>query len=199
MGNVTYDKTKYTTHDCNTGPSSLEPSTECWIWINAIRIFNGIGNTQSLIQDWIDKLSTNKQKFGNKNSVSFFNMWIKVTAAILKTLKIKKTQNISEISRHPIKCCYKCIIGRITEVINCCLLEGKFPKIFKVSKLLPIHNNCADTIQENFRQIHILPASQNCLKPFYLNKLSIIFTLNLFFGEQYVSSRDGSTCNNGSC
>ena len=133
--------------------------------------------------------------FVNRNPRSFylFSATTDEVIKIISNLKITKTdknyipvnifKSIKESIRHP-----------LTKIINTSFSLGKFPDIFKLARITPIHKKNAKNLCSNYRPISSLPYLSKIFERLMTNRLVNFFhKFNLFNLHQFGFLKKKST------
>ena len=83
---------------------------------------------------------------------------------ILRNLRNTKSVGLDGISVFVLKLCAHEITPSINYLINLSLKSGKFPKQWKIAKIIPIHKNGDKDTPSNFRPISLLPCVSKILE-----------------------------------
>lgn len=115
-----------------------------------------------------------------------------------KSLKMKNTCDLWDISTKIISNIIESIAPFLVVIFNSCVDEGVFPDLMKHSKVLPLFKSGSKEDPSNFRPISILPTLSKIFEKLILDQLSFHFAKNrLFHSEQYGFTRGRSTTDAG--
>jgi hypothetical protein len=115
-----------------------------------------------------------------------------------KSLKLKNTGDLWDISVKVIKNIIQSIAPYLAVIFNNCVDEGTFPDLMKYSKVIPLFKSGNKEDPNNFRPISILPALSKIYEKLILDQLVSHFSdNNLFHGAQFGFIKGRSTTDAG--
>ena len=84
---------------------------------------------------------------------------------IISNLKCSKSCGMDNINTSIIKLMKAEVIPAITHIVNLSISEAVYPKLYKVSKIVPLYKGKGDTMEPgNFRPVALLPIVSKCLE-----------------------------------
>lgn len=116
------------------------------------------------------------------------------TQTFLKTFKLinlKKSEDLWGVSMAVINHIISTIAPYLTYVFNCCVKEGVFPDLMKLSKIVPLFKSGEKSNISNFRPISILPTLSKVFEKIMLNQLLEHFQNNDLLHSQQFGFRKG--------
>ena len=81
-------------------------------------------------------------------------------------MKNSKTVGIDNIDSYIIKLVASELTPAITHIINLSIQSGKFPKGWKIAKVIPLHKKEDPTLPKNYRPVALL-FFQKCYRKLY--------------------------------
>ncbi|KAG6453216.1 hypothetical protein O3G_MSEX008022 [Manduca sexta] len=97
---------------------------------------------------------------------------------VFKSLNIKSTEDLWGLSVKALQSVIDNIAPILAEIFNCCVRDGIFPDLMKVSKVVPIFKAGCSNTPSNFRPISILPALSKVFEKLMLNQMLVFFNKN---------------------
>lgn len=105
---------------------------------------------------------------------------------IINNLKNSKSKDAYNINVKIIKSLINIIIYPLTKLINQCIKSNTFPKILKLSKVVPIHKKGPIDDPSNYRPISLVPILAKIFEALLKNQINDYFEQNnLFYSGQY--------------
>ena len=90
---------------------------------------------------------------------------------ILETLEIEKASGPDNIGNRILKSCSSSLAFPITVIVNKSLKDGKFPKQWKLSNVVPVYKKGDKQIKNNYRPISLLASTSKVLERIVYNNL----------------------------
>lgn len=133
----------------------------------------------------VKKCDVNFQ-FSNVNTVDVINTF--------KSLNLKKTEDLWGTSVQVIHHIIDLIAPYLALIYNCCIAEGVFPNLMKLSKVIPLFKSGDLSDLTNFRPISVLPVLSKVFEKLMLKDLLGHFNRNkLLSCKQFGFTRGRST------
>ena len=186
-------------------PSQLEVEVEKKIILytkacDLARIMNNffITKVQNIVQG-LRKLAPDlsgcyKIMDGMKLSLSMKFVTVQRIRKILGSLKNKKSTSIDQLDNYAVKLAADHIAGPLHHVITLSIMQEKFPRSWKLTKIVPLHKKGSQLSRENYRPVAILfPLSKVLEKVMYEHVYDYFSRNSLFHPSLHGYRRDRST------
>ena len=107
----------------------------------------------------------------------------KVVLGILKALKPKKSFGIDGITSEVLKIGAKILVVPLTYIVNCSISTGKFPSLWKIAKVFPLHKKGDKKILKNYRPVSLLAVAGMILEKVVALQIEEFFENNSLLGR----------------
>lgn len=128
-----------------------------------------------------------------ENSLSFQDTLVTCgqITKILKSLKPSTCPDIYGIPPKALQICPEILAGPLSLVIQAALREGKFPRAWKIARVIPVHKRDSKTSVVNYRPISILPSFSKVLETVIKNQLNAHLEKNKILPNSQFGFRGG--------
>lgn len=130
-----------------------------------------------------------------KNSMFLNPVTTDELCKIMNCLKNSLSCGLDEFPDTIIKKCAHLLSLPLTDICNTSLLSGKFPEIFKVAKVCPIHKKGEKHNVENYRPISLLSGFSKIIEKVMYNRLVSFLEFNNIFTNSQFGFRKGRGIN----
>ena len=128
------------------------------------------------------------------NSIYLYPTHDREIEKIADKLKAKNSSGIDNISNKLVKAIIPCICDTLVTLINTCMSEGKFPKIFKTAVVIPLYKGKDKREINNYRPISLLSCISKIFEKVILHRMvSFAQKENLLYEGQYGFRTNRST------
>lgn len=116
-----------------------------------------------------------------------------------KNIKRKGTEDLWGLSTKAIASIIENIAPFLALIFNCCITDGIFPDLMKMSKIIPIYKSGCSKNPSNYRPISILPVLSKIFERILLNQMLAHFNFNrILHVKQFGFTKGSSTQDAGS-
>lgn len=126
----------------------------------------------------------------NSNFYLFPTTTVEV-ADIIKKLKKSATTDYYDLNSRMLQETAHILLEPLTELVNRCFLEGTFPNVFKMSKIIPIFKKGDPNIIDNYRPISIIIIFGKVMETLLKLRIMNYFEKNLLFNTCQFGFRPG--------
>ena len=128
----------------------------------------------------------------NENVFILPQITIEETIKMIKNIKNSNATGHDDISNKIIKKLGPKIAPHITHLINCCIQSKTVPKIFKISRILPLSKPLKpDFLLSSYRPINNLPCLEKLLEHHVIHHLNIFLSSNNIINHNHHGGRKG--------
>ena len=99
--------------------------------------------------------------------VLFSQTFVEIYYAI-HSLNNKKSSRVDTITSYFLKAASVLITPSLMHLVNVCFKNGLFPKVLKISKVIPINKSVEKTKAINYRLISLLPSLSKIIEKLFL-------------------------------
>ena len=138
------------------------------------------------IRDGLKRIPVNISKCwkimeGKQCKLSLNHVNVETVKKLLKSLKNSKSTGVDELDSYSIKIAADIIAKPLHHIITLSLMQNKFPKSWKYTKLIPLHKKQSKLERKNYRPVALLsPLSKILEKVVYLQLYSYLSSNKIF-------------------
>ena len=135
---------------------------------------------------------TRAEKCGVKdNCLKLHTVQESTVISILKNMKASNCPDVYGIAPKALKLAAEAVAVPLTWIVNTSILEGKVPRAWKISRVLPFHKKGSKDKKENYRPVCILPSSSKVLEEVVRRQLANYFESNGLLPNSQFGFRTG--------
>ena len=108
---------------------------------------------QSLKSVPLDLSGCRKIMNGKPASLTFNFVTVTKVCTLLKNIKSKTCTSVDQLDNNAVKIAHEFIAGPLHHVIMLSLMQQKFPSVWKITKIVPLHKKNSRLKKENFRPV----------------------------------------------
>ena len=138
---------------------------------------------QSLKSVPLDLSGCRKIMNGKPASLTFNFVTVTKVCKLLKNIKSKTCTSVDQLDNNAVKIAHEFIAGPLHHVIMLSLMQQKFPSVWKITKIVPLHKKNSRLKKENFRPVAILSPLSKVLEKVAYEQLYKYFEKNDLFHE----------------
>ena len=118
----------------------------------------------------------------------------KVVLGLLKALKSKKSFGIDGITSEVLKIGSNVLVVPLTYIVNSSITTGKYPSLWKIAKVIPVHKKGDKKILKNYRPVSLLAVAGMILEKIVALQIEEFFENNGLLGSfQFAFRRNKGT------
>ena len=130
----------------------------------------------------------------NASTLPSFNISEKDILSIIKSLDPTKAHGCDNLSIKMIQICNEVITITLKLIFDQTLKKGKFPEIWKVANVVPVHKKEDKSLVKNYCPISLLPIFTKVFERVIYNSLFNYFLYNKLFTPSQSSFLPGDSC-----
>jgi hypothetical protein len=104
---------------------------------------------------------------------------------------LKNSNDLADIPVLLIKIGMDYISNIISNLYNLCILEGTYPNLFKIARIIPIFKKDEKNLIQNYRPVSILPVLNKIFEKLTLNRLNSFINVNNLISNSQHGFRSG--------
>lgn len=108
---------------------------------------------------------------------------------LIDNIDLNKNSNIPLIQVKFLKDCLSCQATFVMNLVNLALHTGKFPYLWKIACIIPLHKGGVKTAVNNYRPISLLPLMGKLLEKALHRRLYCYLDIVQFFNEEQCGFR----------
>ena len=113
---------------------------------------------------------------------------------ILKSLDVHKSADIFNISPKLIRIAAPALCLPLTHIFNMTFVQGVFPDLLKIAKIIPVHKGDSKFDASNYRPISLLPIISKILERLMYSRLcGFVISENILYKRQYGFQKNKNT------
>ena len=153
--------------------------------------------SKSIMSDQKDDDLNNLRQVCEINKSIIFEPYLSSTPEvfhIIQSLKPGKAAGLDNISVSLVQSISHLISAPLNDIFNSSLLQGEFPNLLKVGKIIPIFKKNEKTDPKNYRPVTILPCISKIIERLMYNRLyQFFFENSIICNNQYGFQKNKST------
>lgn len=110
---------------------------------------------------------------------------------VVKNIPSKKSKDHFGLTNHLIKQTIKSFVKPFTALVNKCLVQGKFPHVLKVTRVLPVFKKGKKDDLGNYRPISLVPVFSKIIEIIISKQLLLYLERNSLLSESQFGFRKG--------
>ena len=119
-----------------------------------------------------------------RNALSDISVDVSEVQHILSKLDINKALGSDGVSPHLLRNCAQEVAPILTTIFQYCLKKGKWPQIWKVARIVPVHKKEAKSLPKNYRPISLLPIQAKIFEEIIIKPMKEFLNKNRLLSER---------------